>query len=882
MHRNLNFLPDDFSPVANNSQPSQARGSEMFPNDGAVDLALHLSQQQFTGRAGNPAAQIESFQGWSYVAINAMCKVGASAKPTIFDDRIEPEKSSIDDDETLERAERDFRWWKLLKSPSPWQSGGQLRWEMIQQLGVHGMSIVWNVKNGFGKTMWRLSIPMALITPLSPGSRSNMPYGGIRVHSLQWINQYMDTPLNQMERYDYIASREISLQDITLTAFPHPFLRGDGYSPQTAGRRWIDLVQAAEDAQKEQYRRGPMRKFLMKMPEEACQTTHSADTWQRKMDDRMLDTDTGVIGVSHDFNGQEVTIDPDQMVYIDTINTLGPALMALHGTPKTVVGLSEGQTYGSNAAAMQAFVTNSVQPVLDLIAEEETSTMKREEGHAFEIKYECPTVRDPDVEAREIDQDIQAKAITKKEYRRKRGYKPFGDERDDQIVGEGAGGPGSPGTQNAGMGMGGKQGASGIGGAGSPSAGNGTASLPSGVPSPQHEGDQGLAGLEPSDGSVRNPNFGEARSMGADDDKSSGVEAGFGIKMKAAEQHEAGEFAVPNQSTLMPQLPSFINPDDAQKKSLGYSAAGSFDRPVIAFDIDGALVDEDSGCPCCFAGEHDHHEEVKPREDMADLVRLLSESGCVIVLCTHAAEDQMKSVRGWLGKNNIPWDGINENPYYGDNGGSDRMFDVLVDDRVAAARNSEGVLYNTILDHVSPVHGERIKEGIEERARVSQYGKIVVPLGGRFAEKLREIQTTIDTNDLDGAGVVRDLELKILMGMVDANRSDVARIMGIMNVVPFKLDGTISVKDSMDHGISRIVANIRSEDIESMHEVAKRSFPHMEREDVYSPHITLAYVRSDQAEKYMELEVPNAGAKVDKMVYKQDGEDNLVIPLKRN
>lgn len=864
MHRNLNFLPDDFSPVANGTQSNQARGSEMFPNDGAVDLALHLSQQQFTGRAGNPAAQIESFQGWSYVAINAMCKVAASAKPTIFDDRIEPEKSSIDDDETLERADRDFRWWKMLKSPNPWQSGGQLRWEIVQQLGVHGMSIVWNVKNGFGKTMWRLSIPMALITPLSPGSRSNMPYGGIRVHSLQWINQYMDTPLNQMERYDYIASKEISLQDITLTAFPHPFLRGDGYSPQTAGRRWIDLVQAAEDAQKEQYRRGPMRKFLMKMPEEACQTTHSADTWQRKMDDRMLDTDTGVIGVSHDFNGQEVTIDPDQMVYIDTINTLGPALMALHGTPKTVVGLSEGQTYGSNAAAMQAFVTNSVQPVLDLIAEEETSTMKREEGHAFEIKYDCPTVRDPDVEAREIDQDIQAKAITKKEYRRKRGYKPFGDERDDQIVGEGPGGPASPGTQNAGMGMGGKQGDSGIGGANPSGSGSGAAEIPSGVSNPQHEGDQGSPGLEPPEGSARNPNF--------------------GVEMKSADQQDADKFDLPEMATLMPQLPSFINPDDSQKKSLGYGQSGSFDRPVIAFDIDGALVDDESGCPCCFDGDHDHHDhsEVKPREDMVDLVRLLSESGCVIVLCTHAGEDQMKSVRGWLGKNNIPWDGINENPYYGVEGGSKQMFDVMIDDRVASARNSDGILYQTILDNVSPGHGERIKETVEEQVRLSRYGKIVVPLGGRFAEKLREIQTSIDTNDLDGEGVVRDLELKILMGMVDANRSDVARIMGIMNVVPFKLDGTISVKDSMDHGISRIVANIRSEDIEAMHEVAKRSFPHMEREDVYSPHITLAYVRSDQADKYTELQSPNAGAKVDKLVYKQDGEDNLIVPLKRN
>ena len=457
-------------------------------NDETAQLAATMGHHQFTGRAGDFKTEVTRNTGWNYLGITAVAKMASRASFEIYDDREQDAKNrnmraslrlshgtqwkSFASDDEKRVADAAFRWWKLIDQPSPWQTGRQLRWDVVQQLHLHGTAMVWNVKNGFNKTLWRIPIPMNLVTPIAPGMRKEYPFGGIKVHSLQWLSAYFPDSGLQQSRYHYVANREISLEDITMYAYPHPLLRGDGYSPTSAGEGWLHLVQQTEDAQSQQYADGPTQKVLVQPLEEDITTNKDLDSFQKRMDRRLRSSETGFIAIPNG-GAQPISFAPDSMGYTQTSESMSAAIMALHGTPKTAVGMMDGMTYGSIAASMQGFTSLSVQSDLDLMADEDTATMRKEEGSAFSIEYTAPTYNDPDLKERQLTSDMQAGTITAGEWRRERNREPFGDERDDMICGsQGLKEYGSQDPMGGGMdpmaGMGGMPGMDAMGGMGGP------------------------------------------------------------------------------------------------------------------------------------------------------------------------------------------------------------------------------------------------------------------------------------------------------------------------------------------------------------------------------------------------------------------------------
>jgi 2'-5' RNA ligase len=193
-------------------------------------------------------------------------------------------------------------------------------------------------------------------------------------------------------------------------------------------------VNAAETEQANQYNKGSRKKVLLPLPDTIDPTTKEFDAYQRKVNRWMADDDMGFVALPRVDGALPISIEPDQMAY-QTASEYGKNIMALSGTPSVAVGLSDNHTYGAIAAGLGAWTQLSVQPTLDLLADEDTATMRKEEGEAFTIAYEATKVADPEIELQETDQDIQAGTITVGELRKQRGRKPFGDERDDMIAG---------------------------------------------------------------------------------------------------------------------------------------------------------------------------------------------------------------------------------------------------------------------------------------------------------------------------------------------------------------------------------------------------------------------------------------------------------------
>jgi 2'-5' RNA ligase len=427
------------------------RNNDEVLSDDYVALAAAIGNRQYTGLGADYQKQIESFRGWNFVAISTICRISARAEPRVYDDRINTisksflrsrrdnivsqSKSWAEYNHGSETADPSFRWWQLVNQPNPWQTGSHFRWDILQQLRLHGIAMVWNARNAAGKTIWRIPMPMSLLTPIPPGYRKDMPFGAVRVHTLQWIGYHFGIAASLRGQYQTLADREISLDDITMYSYPNPLLRGDGFSPSSAGQAWHDIMRKSEDAQSNQFGFGARQRVLVQPPSGENNGPSELDAYQRRLDKRITESQNGVVVAPHG-SVTPISLDADEMGYSSTSDTLSPAILALHGVSKAAAGLSEGMTYGSVANAIRQTILLSVQPDMDLIADQDTATMVQEEGSAFWVEYPVPPVDDAELEITRDGNELEAKAMTVKEWRIKQGREPYGDERDDMTVGD--------------------------------------------------------------------------------------------------------------------------------------------------------------------------------------------------------------------------------------------------------------------------------------------------------------------------------------------------------------------------------------------------------------------------------------------------------------
>jgi len=411
-------------------------------------LETMLSSAQIGDIASDHKAELQGFNGWNYVAITAVAKQATRSLIYVYDDA----NPDVRERRKALRLKYGHEWRKamvrehqgrvveathplvkLLKRPNPTQSGGSFRWEMIQQMRLHGSAIVFNRPSFGGKTCERYVIPMALITPIKPGRYRHMPMGGITINPSSW-NSFMfnsGSEVDQWSSLQQFMNVEIPVSRLTIVKYPHPHFKGDGASPTNAASRWIDAGTIIDRSRVEFYQEGPNGKILITIEGEHS-PEHCAD-----LEDKL--------GRSLGPDGPRVTVvangtailskrTADEMDYTSGSEQMRDGVLAAQGVPKSMVGLGDGMTYGSLAASILGATMLAVQPDMDLIADEETLDIAREYGETLCVEYEVPAINDPELEDRRLEMDSKVGVMTVGEYRMKRGETMFGNAYDDYIM----------------------------------------------------------------------------------------------------------------------------------------------------------------------------------------------------------------------------------------------------------------------------------------------------------------------------------------------------------------------------------------------------------------------------------------------------------------
>lgn len=411
-------------------------------------LETMLSSAQIGDIASDHKAELQGFNGWNYVAISAVAKQATRSLVYVYDDA----NLDVREKRKALRLKYGHEWRKalvrehqgkvieathplvkLLKRPNPWQSGGSFRWEMIQQLRLHGSAIVFNRPSFGGKTCERYVIPMALITPIKPGRYRHMPMGGITINPSSW-NSFMfnsGSEVDQWSSLQQFMNVEIPVSRLTIVKYPHPHLKGDGASPTNAASRWIDGSTIIDKSRVEFYQEGPNGKILITV--EGAYTPEQCAELEDKLG-RSLGPDGPRVTVVANGTAILSKRTADEMDYSAGSDQMRDGVLSAQGVPRSMVGLGEGMTYGSLAASILGATMLSVQPDMDLIADEETIDIASEYSDTLCVEYEVPAINDPELEDRRLESDSKVGVMTVGEYRMKRGEPLFGTAYDDYVM----------------------------------------------------------------------------------------------------------------------------------------------------------------------------------------------------------------------------------------------------------------------------------------------------------------------------------------------------------------------------------------------------------------------------------------------------------------
>lgn len=440
----------------NTEQPEEVQGEDKKKS---LVFAQVLKQALGSGQPGQWASdhrtEAEQFTGWTYVAVRSICLQAMQASVSVYEDENSPKQKqlrrSYRNDPGLQRLKSLYAseegeaeplpnthpLCKMLKRPNPTQSGAQFRYEQVLQLQLTGSCIIWNVPNKFGKTVQRYVIPTGMTTPVAPST--DLPTGGFRIQTNSSRYAVIDDDgFTTSGMFSQIVNRIVPLEQIQVVRWPHPMLKEDGQSPVSAGAKWIDSANQIDQARWSQMNNGADPSVILTLGPEYNLSPEETEALAEQVRQKYGGAEnSGKAWVTNADKVVSPTTTPKDMSYVDAFNQLRDAALALHGVPGIAAGISDGGSYAAFYASLKQFVSLTVQPILDLIAEEETEQLAPQFGAGLTVEIEAAQIDDPEVLERRITTDVAARSIRVDEVRALRGLPSLGPERGgDQFAGQ--------------------------------------------------------------------------------------------------------------------------------------------------------------------------------------------------------------------------------------------------------------------------------------------------------------------------------------------------------------------------------------------------------------------------------------------------------------
>ncbi|QDT94372.1 phage portal protein [Gimesia algae] len=421
----------------------------------AVALRAVLGAGQPGSWSSEHRRESDQYTGWTFVAIRAICLQAMQASVLVYDDSANGSRQNRKKEKNQNKGgysqfkslyagefgdseplSNEHPICKILKHPNPTQSGASFRYERVLQLQLTGTSIVWNVPNQFGKTVQRYVIPTAIATPVPPNHE--FPEGGYKIQasSLRYFNESYGNSFTETSMFRQVVGNVIPISQLQISSWPHPVYKDDGQSPVSAGARWVDSANQIDSARWAQMNNGADPSIVVTCGKDMNPTREELEAAAAMFEQKYGGTEN--TGKAIFTTGEQVvslTATPREMDYNSSFTQFRDAILALHGVPGIAAGISDGGSYAAFYASLKQFICLTVQPILDLLAEDDTEHLAPQFGKNLTVEIEATHIDDPDLLEKRLATDIRAKIIKVDEMRAIRGLPPLGPERGgEQLV----------------------------------------------------------------------------------------------------------------------------------------------------------------------------------------------------------------------------------------------------------------------------------------------------------------------------------------------------------------------------------------------------------------------------------------------------------------
>lgn len=401
-------------------------------------FAFAIQRALGSGQAGawrsDHRTESDNYTGWTYVAVRAICSQLMQASVSVFDEqnrggsRVVNKNLYASEDGEATPLPNTHPLCKILKRPNPTQSGAMFRFESGLQLQLTGSCIIWNVPNRLGKPVQRYVIPTALATPIQP--TSEFPEGGYRISSTASRYVLVDEDgFTTSGLFNEVVGKVIPMKQLQVIRWPHPIWKDDGQSPVSAGAKWIDSANQVDQARWAQMNNGADPSVVVTYGKDINPTQKELEAAVNKFEEKYAGTEnTGKAMFTTGERATALTTTPKDMSYKEAFDQMRDSIMALHGVPGIAAGLAEGGNYAAFYASLKQFICLTIQPILDLLAEEDTEQLAPFFGSGLIVEMEAASIDDPDLLSKELGGAVTARVITVDEYRAKIGMPPLGPD----------------------------------------------------------------------------------------------------------------------------------------------------------------------------------------------------------------------------------------------------------------------------------------------------------------------------------------------------------------------------------------------------------------------------------------------------------------------
>ena len=341
---------------------------------------------------------------------------------------------------------------KLLSAPNPWEDEAIMKCKISQQIETHGVAYLLVLPNQHGEPSQLHVIPKAGIQPETPSVQ--FPEGSYRTNQLSrlshgWQPNADSTPDTLQEMLSWLSDKTFSAKYIIPIGIPSLLYADDFFNPTGSMADFLDTDQEMHRSIRQTMRNnttnGPLIEQIpgtivdpetLRQVEESLQAQYSGPENAGKP----MRVPQGVKLTDRSYNSRE-------MEYSSSVQQMRDNLLALRGVPPSFFGVGGTAGYAGVVGEVKAYAFFRSQPLQRIVAGQITLGLKRffsGEAKQFIVVFQSAQLDDPQAKQGEMQTHISAQAITKGEYRKMCNLPPFGDERDDEIVGAPPGGGGMP------------------------------------------------------------------------------------------------------------------------------------------------------------------------------------------------------------------------------------------------------------------------------------------------------------------------------------------------------------------------------------------------------------------------------------------------------